>query len=48
MIKFMLEYIKENPSKAAQDVVFVIGLLAMTSMLLLQLKSMIRKEVLLL
>lgn len=34
MIKFMLEYIKENPSKAAQDVVFVIGLLAMTSMLL--------------
>ena len=34
MIKFMIKYIKENPTKAIQDTVFVIGLLVMTSMLL--------------
>ncbi len=34
MIKFMLEYIKENPKSAIQDIVCVLGMLAMTSMLL--------------
>lgn len=34
MIKFMLKYIKENPTKAIQDIVCVLGMLAMTSMLL--------------
>ena len=34
MIKFMLKYIKENPTKAIQDVVFVIGLSAITGILL--------------
>ena len=34
MIKFMLKYIKENKGKAIKDIVFLIGLLAMTSMLL--------------
>ena len=34
MLKFMLKYIKENPKGALQDVVCVLGKLAMTSMLL--------------
>ena len=34
MIKFMLEYIKENKGKAIKDIVFLIGLSAMTSMLM--------------
>ena len=33
MIKFMLEYIKKNPIKAVQDVIFIIGLSAMAGML---------------
>ena len=34
MLKFMLKYIKENKGKDIQDIVFLIGLLAMTSMLM--------------
>jgi|TARA_Y100000593_G_C4220260_1_gene291455 hypothetical protein len=34
MLKFMLEYIKENKGKAIQDIVLLVGISAMAGMLL--------------